>query len=104
MAITKPSHVSTGLHHLTNRANYKCDDARMRITLDIDDDVMKAVRQLARTKKQGLGRTMSDVARRGLTPSGIPERELQFRIPVWKHGPGAVAVTSELVRNLADRD
>lgn len=76
----------------------------MRTTLDIDDDVMQAVRELARVKRQGLGRTMSDVARRGLLPSTVPEQELQFGIPVWKHQAGAVAVTSELVRNLADEE
>ena len=76
----------------------------MRTTLDIDDDVMEAVRELARVKRQGLGQAMSDVARRGLMQSVAPERELQFGIPVWKHGPGAVPVTTELVRNLADED
>ncbi len=74
----------------------------MRTTLDIDDDVMDAARQMARLKNQGIGRTISDLARRGLTPDSTPSRELEFGIPVWKHAPGAVPVTSELVRNLAD--
>jgi len=74
----------------------------MRTTLEIDDDVMEAVREMARLKNQGIGRTISDLARRGLIPDAAPAREMQFGIPVWKHGPGAVAVTSEMVRNLAD--
>jgi hypothetical protein len=74
----------------------------MRTTLEIDDDVMQAVREMARLKNQGIGRTISELARRGLMPDGSPVRELQFGIPVWKHGPAAVAVTSEMVRNLAD--
>lgn len=74
----------------------------MRTTLDIDDDVMVAARQLARLKQQGIGRTISDLARRGLLPDASPAKELEFGIPVWKHRPGALAVTSELVRNLAD--
>jgi hypothetical protein len=74
----------------------------MRTTLGIDDDVMEAAREMARLKNQGIGRTISDLARRGLMPDASPARELQFGIPVWKHGPGAVAVTNEMVRNLAD--
>ena len=74
----------------------------MRTTLDIDDDVMEIARELARLKNQGIGRTISDLARRGLMPDATPATELQFGIPVWKHRPGAVAVTSEMVRNLAD--
>jgi hypothetical protein len=76
----------------------------MRTTLEIDDDVIEAAREMARLKNQGIGRTISDLARRGLMPDASPLRELQFGIPVWKHGPGAVAVTSELVRNLADEE
>ena len=73
----------------------------LRTTLEIDDDVMQAAREIARLKNQGIGRTISDLARRGLMPDASPDRELQFGVPVWKHSPGAVAVTSEMVRNLA---
>ena len=74
----------------------------MRTTLEIDDDVMEVARQLARFKRQGIGRTISDLVRRGLMPVAHPVREVRFGIPVWTHGPGAVAVTSELVRNLTE--
>jgi hypothetical protein len=74
----------------------------MRTTLEIDDDVMQFARELARLKNQGVGRAISDLARRGLAPDESPVVELRDGIPVWTHGPGAVAVTSEMVRNLAD--
>jgi hypothetical protein len=74
----------------------------MRTTLEIDDDVMEAAKQMARLKNQGIGRAISDLARRGLIPDSSPTVELQNGIPVWIHRPGAVAVTSEMVRNLAD--
>jgi len=74
----------------------------MRTTLEIDDDVIQAAKELARLKNQGIGRAISDLARRGLMPDAAPVVELCDGIPVWKHGPGAVAVTSEMVRNLAD--
>jgi hypothetical protein len=76
----------------------------MRTTLEIDDDVMLAAREMARLKNQGIGRAISDLARRGLAPEACPVVELQDGIPVWKHGPGAVTVTSEMVRNLADEE
>jgi hypothetical protein len=76
----------------------------MRTTLEIDDDVMEAARKMARLKNRGIGRTISELARRGLMPDASPARELQFGIPVWKHGSGAIAVTSEMVRNLADEE
>ena len=79
-------------------------DAGMRTTLEIDDDVMDAARELARLKNQGIGRAISDLARRGLTPDASPATEMQFGVPVWKPAPGAVAVTSEMVRNLAEDD
>ena len=76
----------------------------MRTTLEIDDDVMQAARELASLKNQGLGRTISELARRGLAPDQAPAREVQFGIPVWTHGPGAVAVTSTMVRNLMEEE
>lgn len=74
----------------------------MRTTLEIDDDVISAARELARLKGQGLGRAISDLARRGLVPDSSPDVEWEDGIPVWIHKPGAVAVTSEMVRGLAD--
>jgi hypothetical protein len=74
----------------------------MRTTLDVDDDVMEAAKQIARLKNQGIGRALSDLARRGLVPETSPAVELQDGIPVWIHKPGAVVITSEMVRNLAD--
>lgn len=76
----------------------------MRTTLEIDDDVIASARELARLKNQGLGRAISDLARRGLMPDSSPAIEMQDGIPVWMHKPGAVAVTSEMVRGLADEE
>jgi hypothetical protein len=72
----------------------------MRTTLDIDDDVLQIAKEIARLKNQGIGRALS--ARRGLVPETAPVIEVHNGVPVWMHGPGAVPVTSELVRNLAD--
>jgi len=74
----------------------------MRTTLEIDDDVIQAARQLARLKNQGLGRAISDLARRGLSPQTAPSVQLEHGIPVWRHAPGAVPVTNERIRSLAE--
>jgi hypothetical protein len=74
----------------------------VRTTLEIDDDVIQAAREIARLKNQAVGRAISDLARRGLAPEASPTIEVEAGIPVWKHASGAIAVTSEMVRNLAD--
>jgi hypothetical protein len=76
----------------------------MRTTLEIDDDVMEHARELARLKNQGLGRAISDLARRGLMSDTAPSIEVRDGIPVWTHKPGAIPVTSELVRSLIDEE
>lgn len=76
----------------------------MRTTLEIDDDVVMAARQLARIRNEKLGQTISDLARRGLLPESVPVIEMRDGIPVFMHPPGAVTVTSEMVRNLADEE
>ena len=46
----------------------------------------------------------ADVARRGLIPEIAPVVEMRDGIPVFVCPPGAVAVTSEMVRNLVDEE
>lgn len=75
----------------------------MRTTLEIDDDVMQAARELARLKNQGIGRSISELARRGMQPN-TPIFEVVDGIPMLKHGPGAITVTTEMVRNLMDEE
>ena len=74
----------------------------MRTTLEIDDDVMLMAKEIARLKNERLGRVISDLARRGLVPETSPIVEIQGGIPVWVHARGAIPVTNEMVRNLAE--
>lgn len=74
----------------------------MRTTLEIDDDVFQAAKEIARLRSQGIGRTVSELARRGLNREPAPAIRRERGIPVWQHGPDAVVVTSEMVRNLAE--
>ena len=65
---------------------------------------MQVAKEIAQLKKQGVGRALSDLARRGLVPEAAPTVELRDGIPVWIHRPGAIAVTSEMVRSLAEEE
>jgi hypothetical protein len=44
----------------------------MRTTLDIDDDVLQAAKELARRERKTAGRILSELARRGLTQPENP--------------------------------
>ncbi len=41
----------------------------MRTTLDIDDDVLQAAKELARARGLTAGRVLSELARKGLAPT-----------------------------------
>jgi predicted transcriptional regulator len=43
----------------------------MRTTLDIDDDILQAAKELARAEKRTAGQVLSELARKGLTQAGV---------------------------------
>lgn len=53
----------------------------MRTTLDIDDDVLRAAKELARRNKTSAGAVISELTRRALTTPPPAERE-----PEAQHG------------------
>ena len=67
----------------------------MRTTLDIDDDVIVAARELAAGERRSLGSVISELARRGLTPARV---EAEGDVPVIRVPPGTAAITPEIVR------
>ena len=44
----------------------------MRTTLDIDDDILQAAKELARGEKKTAGQVLSELARKGLTGAAAP--------------------------------
>jgi hypothetical protein len=70
----------------------------MRTTLTLDDDVLELARRQARLRRQSLGRTLSDLVRRGLTAS-TPAQE-QDGLVMFQLPPDSPVVTSEDVRRL----
>lgn len=73
----------------------------MRTTLDLDDDVLAAARELARAERRSLGAIVSELSRRGLAPARV---ETDGDLPVIRVPPGAPAITPEAVRRALDED
>ena len=72
----------------------------MRTTLDIDDDVMLAVKQLSRQRRETAGHLVSELVRKALMPK-IRGRE-RNGVPLFPTRPGAGVVTLDLVNRLRD--
>ena len=77
----------------------------MRTTLDIDDDVLRAARDLARRERKTAGRVISELARNALaaSPVGVTKRAKAlhgFR-PFPRRGG---IVTNELIDRLREED
>lgn len=74
----------------------------MRTTLDIGDDVLGAVKELAAHEKTTAGKVLSDLARKALCPPArkAPRMRNGFQVLPGKRG----IVTTELVNRLLDED
>lgn len=71
----------------------------MRTTLDLDDDVVAAARELAAGQRRSLGSVISELARRGLTPARV---ETDGDLPVIRVPAGTPPITPEMVRRALD--
>ncbi|HSR67910.1 MAG TPA: CopG family transcriptional regulator [Acidobacteriota bacterium] len=77
----------------------------MRTTLDIDDDILQAAKELAKRRKSSAGKVLSDWAREALTPRpGAGERRLRNGVPVLPEDKRGGVVTLEAVNRLRDEE
>jgi hypothetical protein len=75
----------------------------MRTTLDVDEDVLSAVKSLADSRKSTAGKVISELARKALAPSGkTPKRRYRNGVPLFPRRPGGEPVTSEMVKRLQE--
>lgn len=81
----------------------------MRTTLDIDDDVLQAAKELARAEKKTAGQVLSELARKGLTaPAGFAESADERHGFLFKNGwyvlpsRGGI-VTNELIAEIEEQ-
>jgi hypothetical protein len=76
----------------------------MRTTLDIDDDVLQAAKEIAATQGISIGKVVSDLARKGLAPARQKVR-VRNGVPLLPpRAPGSPPLTVELVNRLLDED
>ena len=73
----------------------------MRTTLDIDEDVLLAAKELARERKTTAGKVMSELARKALNNRDFVVDTIDG-FPVFPVQPGAGIVTLEIVNRLRD--
>lgn len=78
----------------------------MRTTLDIADDILAAVKDLARRENRTAGEVISDLARKALTGASSPG---SVREPKGAYGfqpfpAGEKVVTNEIIDRLRDRE
>lgn len=72
----------------------------MRTTVNLDDDIVRAARSLARESGRSLGEVLSELARRGLEPPS----EIRYRgdFPVFMVREGTAPLTPEMVARAAE--
>ncbi len=75
----------------------------MRTTIDLDEDVLRAAKDLAEERSQSLGRVLSELARKGLQPSAQP-LDARNGVPLLSRKPGARPVTSQTVKDLLESE
>lgn len=77
------------------------DDQPVRTTLDIDEDVLNAVKELAAARRTTAGQVISELARKALRPSGTAR--VRNGVPLLPRRPGsATRPTMSLVNSLRD--
>jgi hypothetical protein len=77
------------------------DDAPVRTTLDVDDDVLRAAKEIAASRGTTAGRVLSDLARKALEPKQA--RRVRNGVPLMpRRRKGSPRPTMELVNRLRD--
>ena len=80
------------------------DDPGVRTTLDIDDDVLQAAKEIAVTEGKTAGKVLSDLARRGLTPSR-PKVRVRNGVPLMgARSEADRPVTMDIVNEFRDEE
>jgi hypothetical protein len=72
----------------------------VRTTVEIDDDVLQAAKELAEFRGVTAGKVLSDLARRGMTPT--TDSAVRNGVPVFPRRPSGRKITMKLVNELRD--
>jgi len=73
----------------------------MRTTLDLDEDIVHAAKEIAAARGTTAGKVLSELARKALTPSKSPR--IRNGVPLLpRRPPGSPPLTMKLVNDLRD--
>jgi hypothetical protein len=88
------------MSHITHQMLYAYG---MRTTLDIDDELLLTVKEIAQQRGTTAGSVVSSLLRESLQPKSF---KLEYRdgVPLLPRRPNRPVVTSELVNRLRDED
>jgi hypothetical protein len=75
---------------------------QVRTTLEIDDDILLAAKELAAAQKKTAGKVLSELARRGLRGERAAEERVRNGFDLLPRGPAVVTV--ELVERLLEEE
>ncbi|PYQ58588.1 MAG: CopG family transcriptional regulator [Acidobacteria bacterium] len=75
----------------------------MRTTLDIDEDVLRAAKEIAAMQGTSTGRALSELARRALRSSDSSPT-IRNGVPLLPERPGERLVSMELVNRMRDQE
>jgi hypothetical protein len=75
---------------------------RMRTTLDIDDDVLQAAKEIGAMRGKTAGQIISEYARKALAPR--QKFSVRNGVPIIHRGPGARLITTADVKRWQDED
>ena len=71
----------------------------VRTTLDLDDDVLQAAKEIAELRHKTTGQVLSELARKALQPKRPPR--VRNGVPLLPSQPGRI-VTTRMVEELLD--
>jgi len=75
----------------------------MRTTLDLDDDILQAAKEIAESRRTTAGKIVSELVRKALQTPASPVR-VRNGVPLISRRPGAPVMTMKLVNELRDAE
>ena len=76
------------------------DDQCVRTTLDIDDDVLQAVKEIGEMRKKTAGQVLSELARKAISPPRA--YDVRNGVPIIHRAPGAPLITNADVKRMQE--
>jgi hypothetical protein len=78
------------------------DDRSVRTTLDIDDDVLQAAKEIGGMQRRTIGQVLSELARKALAPAPHARARMRNGVPLLPSRADAPIMTMADVNRLRD--